>query len=120
MKIGVGVDIIEIYRIRDAMHRHTNFLIRNFSERERKYFATKFDVYETVAGNFAAKEAFSKAIGTGIRGFSLNDIEVLRNVKGAPYILFKGRKPKAEVSISHSKTSAVAVVLLKKSKFFRI
>ena len=46
---------------------------------------------ETVAGNFAAKEAFSKALGTGISGFALKDVEVLRDEHGKPYIELENR-----------------------------
>lgn len=45
---------------------------------------------ETIAANFAAKEAFAKALGTGVRGFSLNEVSVLRGELGAPYIKLAG------------------------------
>ena len=75
---------------------------------------------ERVAGNFCAKEAFSKAIGTGIREFSLKDIEVLRDRLGKPYLRLSG-KLKAhcesmgysqfQVSISHCREYAMAGVI---------
>ncbi|MCL2838431.1 MAG: holo-ACP synthase [Oscillospiraceae bacterium] len=108
MIIGVGIDIIEVSRVSELMNRKENFLERNFTEAEREFNLKS----ESVAGNFAAKEAFAKALGTGVRGFNLRDIEVLRNELGAPYILFRGERSNAQVSISHTKTTAVAVVII--------
>jgi len=105
---GVGIDIIEIERIEKLMSDKPNFLVRNFSEDEQALNCKS----ETVAGNFAAKEAFAKALGTGFHGFGLRDVEVLRNTHGAPYIKFKGEQTNANVSISHNRTTAVAVVIL--------
>ena len=106
--IGLGVDIIEVERIEKLLADKENFLARYFSEAELAVNLRP----ESVAGNFAAKEAFSKAKGTGIRGFNLRDIEVLRDELGAPYILFRGERVNARVSISHTKSTAVAVVIL--------
>lgn len=63
-----------------------------------------------MAGFFAAKEAFSKYRGSGIRGFALKDVEVVHDKLGKPKIFFKGRPSGTELSISHSRTMAVAVV----------
>jgi len=105
---GIGIDIIEIERIEKLLNDKPNFLERNFTESERKLNLKP----ETVAGNFAAKEAFAKASGTGFRGFGLIDIEVLRDELGKPYIVFRDEQTNANVSISHNRTTAVAVVIL--------
>ena len=105
---GIGIDIIEIERIEKLLSSKENFLSRNFTEAELEFNSKP----QSTAGNFAAKEAFAKALGTGFRGFGLRDIEVLRNDLGAPYILFRGGKINAHISISHNRTTAVAVVIL--------
>ena len=105
---GVGIDIIEIERIEKLLVEKENFLNRNFTKSEQEFNSKS----ETVAGNFAAKEAFAKAMGTGFRSFGLIDVEVLRNDFGAPYIKFKGEQTNTHVSISHNRTTAVAVVIL--------
>ena len=107
----IGIDIIEISRIEHAA-ANEKFIPKHFTQNEINYFKLKNMAPNTVAGNWAAKEAFSKALGTGIRGFSLTDIEILRNKHGAPYIKFKGKKIRAHLSISHSKENAVAIVNL--------
>ncbi len=74
---------------------------------------------ETIAANFAAKEAFSKALGTGIRGFSLTEVSVLRNELGAPYFVFSGEAEKIvrelglqfSVSLTHTDELAAAFVV---------
>ena len=77
--------------------------------------------FESIAGNFASKEAISKAIGTGIRGFKLKDIEILRDELGKPIvntynnlseICIKYNIKEIKVSISHSKNYAVANSLI--------
>ncbi len=107
--IKIGTDIAEIERF-SQMENIEAFTKRVFTERERKYFATFKNPVNSIAGSFAAKEAFSKYLGSGVRGFGFSDIEVLHNEAGKPYICFKGREIAADVSISHSETSAVAVV----------
>lgn len=119
--IYCGTDIIEISRIENSCN-NKKFLSRNFTLSEIDIFNKKFNKYETIAGNFAAKEAFSKAIGTGVRGFWFSDIEVLRDEHQKPYINFYNNlayvKDKffLDVSISHNESTAIAmVVLLKKN-----
>jgi len=109
---GIGVDIIEIGRIAQAMRGGEKFLPRNFTAAEIKYFGEKNNAPQTAAGNFAAKEAFAKALGTGFRGFGLADVEILRDNLGAPYILFRGERHSCHLSISHSENYAVATVVI--------
>jgi len=120
MIFGVGCDIIEIERIANVDER---FLDKHFTEKEREIFLKKKNAHETVAANFAAKEAFSKALGTGVRGFSLNEVEVLRDELGKPYINAHGKAKEILdnrgiksifVSLSHSKELAMGYVVLEK------
>lgn len=120
MIFGIGTDIIEIKRIDKAVKDTPKFLEKAFTEKEIEMFKKKNYKVETIAGNFAAKEAISKALGTGIRGFGLRDIEVLRDGSGKPEAtisnIIKERvnidKYKIHLSISHDKSSAIAFVVL--------
>ncbi|MBU5337080.1 holo-ACP synthase [Intestinibacter bartlettii] len=114
---GIGIDIIEIDRIENVLERNPRFLERNFTEQEINYFKQRKFKSESIAGNFAAKEAISKAIGTGIRGFKLKDIEIIRDELGKPIvntynnlseICIKYNIKEIKVSISHSENYAVA------------
>lgn len=119
MIYGIGCDIIEIERIAKADSR---FLEKHFTKCEQELFEKKKHP-QTIAANFAAKEAFSKALGTGVKGFSLVDVEVLRDELGKPYInLYGDAKELCKtagigeifVTLSHSKELAVAYVVLEK------
>ena len=120
MIIGIGTDIIEISRIEKAIERTNGFVEKLFTEREVEYFKSKGFKANTIAGNFAAKEAVSKALGTGIRGFGLKDIEVLRDKLGKPtvylsdkiYKLTGVKKFNIYVSISHSNENAIAYAVM--------
>ena len=86
---GIGTDIIEISRIKKNLESE-RFLKRIFTDNEIKYFESRGMKRESIAATFSAKEAISKAVGTGIRGFKFNDIEVLRDEKGRPYVIAHG------------------------------
>ncbi|SHF09515.1 holo-ACP synthase [Caloramator proteoclasticus] len=114
---GIGTDIIEISRIKKAAE-NSSFLARVYTQKELEYIKTK--QIESAAGYFAAKEAVSKALGTGIKGFSFRDIEILKK-DGVPYVvLHRGAKRIAEdkdikniqLSISHCRDYAVAFVVM--------
>lgn len=107
--IKVGTDIVEISRF-EEMENLELFEKRAFTKREIEYFSSLKNPYQSIAGAFAAKEAFAKFMGSGFRGFGLHDIEVLRDELGKPYLCFMGRRLDTDVSISHSKTAATAVV----------
>lgn len=117
MIFGVGCDIIEISRIAAAMEKQA-FLRRCFTEAECEYIARHGA--GSAAAMFAAKEAVSKALGTGISGFGMRDIEVLHEPNGKPYIrLHKGAAAKTDktgakvsISLSHSREYAVAYAVL--------
>ena len=120
MIFGIGCDIIEIERIA-AMDKR--FLTKHFTEKERQLFLEKKNAPQSIAANFAAKEAFSKALGTGVRGFSLDEVEVLRDSLGKPYINVYGKALEIVnesgignifVTLSHSKELAISYVVLEK------
>lgn len=115
--IGIGNDIIEINRIEKAIKK-INFITKVFTENEIKLFEIKGSRAEFFAGRFAAKEAVSKALGTGFREFSLTDIEILNDSLGKPYVTFKNnidfynKKYFIDISISHCKEYATAVAII--------
>ena len=116
-KISVGTDIVEISRIRKSCENR-RFVERVYSEGESALFSLKKDPYESMAGNWAAKEAFGKCLGTGIRDFELREVSCLRDDLGCPYLELTGKAKKIaedrgmsfSVSISHSSEYATAVV----------
>lgn len=122
--LDIGIDIVEIERIEKALQRNKKFLDKLFTKDEIDYFKSKGLKTETIAGNFSAKEAISKALGTGIRNFNFKDIEILRDKKGKPTvktynnlreICIDYNVLEIKVSISHSKNYAVAnaIVMVK-------
>ncbi len=121
MSIKVGTDILEIDRFRRVLERRPGLREKVFTEAEVSYCESKADSVPHFAARFCAKEAFSKAIGTGVREFSMSEVEVVRNDLGKPRIELSGRAYKiasdlavkdVDVSISHSDLFAVAVVVI--------
>lgn len=120
MIIGIGTDIVKINRIAKIIERTPNFIKGAFTEEEISYFEIKKHNPETIAGAFAVKEALSKALGTGVRGFGLKDIELRHDDLGKPYVVisdsvrtkFGLNKCKIHASISHSSEEAVAFVII--------
>ena len=93
MKIlGIGTDIVSIKRFKKTLDsKGLLFKKRIFSKNEVSYCEKKINYASYFAKRFAAKEAFSKALGTGIRkGINFKDIEVFNNKDGKPYIKLKG------------------------------
>lgn len=117
MKRGIGIDLVEIERIEKSI-QNPRFLTRFFGERELLEYKARGGRSSYIAANFCAKEAFSKSIGTGIRGFELKEVELLRDDLGKPYLVFSGSAARIvdkmglafEVSASHTRQYAVAVV----------
>lgn len=123
MVVGVGVDLIEIERVKQAYLRHgRRFIDRLFTPAEAAYCLKKKDPYPSLSGRFAAKEAVIKAFGHGFGGrWKWTHIEVAREWSGKPTLRFTGileklrkqRKIKrVHLTIAHSKTDATAVVIL--------
>lgn len=108
--MNCGIDIIEISRIESAIKDTPGFLERIFSQEELLYYQENGNRVEILAGFFAAKEAYSKFLGTGISGFAFKDISVQHTHLGKPLIFFKGKPTRTNVSISHNNSTAVSVV----------
>lgn len=112
----VGIDSVEIGRIEKSL-KINGFIERVYSLDEIELLKSRKMRSETAAANFAAKEAFSKAMGSGIVGFSLNEVSVLRDDSGAPYISLCGRAKELAaglnlaISITHTETTATAIVI---------
>jgi holo-[acyl-carrier protein] synthase len=104
----IGIDIVDIARIMKAVERYgDHFLAKVFTAEEIRYAKGKRKAGETLAGHFAAKEAFIKAMG---RSLPWKDIEV-HHEEGRPYIMFHKNRYDG-VSISHERTYAVAIVTI--------
>lgn len=121
MIIGVGIDIVEIERIKSAMTKRKGFLEKIFNDVEIEYLKRRNLRPEYVAGRFSAKEAVAKALGTGFRGFDFKDIIIDRTTMGKPIVTLKGKAKKIaqkngdykiHLSISHSNENAVAYAIL--------
>jgi len=121
MILSIGNDIIEVARIQSAIERRGEpFLKKILTENELLYCRQFTPPYMRVAGRFAAKEAVSKALGTGIGGeISWHDIEILNEPSGKPGVILSKRAKEmigesAEIilSISHCKEYAMATALL--------
>ena len=121
MIVGIGNDIIEIERIEKAISKES-FKNKVYTQIELENIEKRGDRVETYAGIFSAKEAISKAIGTGVREFSLTDLEILNDDLGKPYVVVSERLDKIikskkenyqiEISISHSKKYATAMAVI--------
>ena len=121
---GIGIDIVEIERVKAAVEKYGRaFLDKIFTARELKYCRrSKAFKYPELAVRFAAKEAYSKAVGTGIAGFGrrrngLNwkSIEIGNSASGKPFLSINNRiDRKSQVSLSHSRDYAVASVYVEK------
>ena len=115
---GIGTDIVEVERIEKSINRTEKFLEKVFTKREVDYCNSKPNRYERYAGRFCAKEAVSKALGTGVRNFNLTDLEILNDELGKPIIYFNGQLGNLEkeyeihLSISHCKDYATATAII--------
>ncbi len=113
---SVGIDTVEIERIERSVKRDS-FVNKVYGDNELAEIKGRGESPRSFAVCFAAKEAFSKAIGTGISGFSLNEVELLHNEKGAPYLKLSGNAFKKarglsfSVSVTHTDTIATVIVL---------
>ncbi len=123
MIAGIGTDITEVHRF-EKWVQNPDMLERFFNEKERGFSGSIASQCQHYAARFAAKEAFSKALGTGITGFNLKEVFItkdsegkpLLNIEGAALSLMKERfgECTAFVSLSHEKEYAVAFVILEK------
>ena len=125
MIISIGIDIIEVARIREVLSRTPRFIERVFTPSERSYCDGRGVVAaQHYAARFAAKEATLKAFQTGWSGgISWHDVEVAARANGAPYLIFQGEvlalfkqsgATASHLSISHTTEHAIAQVILEK------
>lgn len=115
MIAGIGVDIIDLDHMRKVCQKQPQIYQRILTKKEQVIYEQRSEKrkLEFLAGRFAAKEAFSKAMGTGIgKTVTFQNITILNNEKGEPLIMDSPFEGNAFVSISHSKESAVAQVVL--------
>jgi len=118
MRLATGIDLIEITRIEEVVSRHgKHYLERVYTSAELEHCGKRT---ESLAGRFAAKEAAVKALGCGIGDVAWKEVEILGDEQNAPALTLHGAaKQRAEelglinwsVSISHSQSHAVAVVV---------
>ena len=127
MIVGLGIDLIEIERVKKAHLKHgRRFIERLFTPAEAKYCLKKKDPYPSLAGRFAAKEAVIKAFSYGFGGrWKWTQIEVVRESSGKPFLRFTGIMEKLRVqrkiklvhlTIAHSKRDATATVIFETSE----
>jgi holo-[acyl-carrier protein] synthase len=125
MIVSVGIDIVEVYRIRETLARTPRFLERVFTSAERAYCEAKgAAAAQSFAARFAAKEAFLKAIQTGWRGkITWQDIEIVSSETGVPRLEVCGEAKRiledsganrVHLSLSHTTDHAIAQVILEK------
>lgn len=120
---GIGVDIITVSRIEKSLE-NSGFIDMVYGKYEKEAFCTGTFKVQSLAANYGAKEAFSKALGTGVRHFALNEVEILRDEWGKPYFYFTGRAKKIveekrltfNLSLSHEGGKAIAFVTAEQSK----
>ena len=120
MVLSVGVDLIEIERIRRALERYPRFRERCFTEAERTYCDSRPNPAQSYAGRFAGKEAVGKALGLGVaRIFAWREIEIVGRPK--PFVRLSGRVEewarqqgagRIDLSMTHSRELANAVAVV--------
>jgi holo-[acyl-carrier protein] synthase len=118
--MSVGVDLIEIERIRRALARYPGFRDRCFTSAEQEYCESRRNPAESYAGRFAGKEAVGKALGFGVaRAFAWRDIEIVGRPK--PQVTLHGRVAQwaarvhagaVDLSMTHSRELAAAVAVV--------
>lgn len=117
--MDIGIDIVEVPRIRSSVERTPGLLEKVFSKNEIDYAYSHANPWQRLAARFAAKEALAKALGVGLLELEPSSAELLNEKNGKPYFKLNGRSRELatmrglrniSVSISHEKTYAVAVV----------
>ena len=121
MIFGIGTDMVEISRIQKAIEKNPRFLQKVYTEKEIAYCQRKRNPWQSFAARFAAKEAVSKAMGTGLGKIGLTDIEVLNQSSGQPQIILHGAAKvfatehgfvRVHISLSHSEAYAIATAII--------
>ena len=121
---GIGTDIVDISRIKHIFNKNKNFKNKIFSKKEIRHCEAKKNKFASYSKRFAAKEAFTKALGTGVsKGISFSEISIDNNKNGAPFIELLGKtktitkniikkKNKIYLSLSDEKKYALAMVVI--------
>ena len=121
MITGIGTDLIEIVRIQRAIEKNPHFMERVYTANEIAYCQRKKNVWQSFAARFAAKEAVSKALGTGIGPVGLMEIEIVNAENGQPKVVLHGKAlqlaadrniQRVHISLSHSEAYAMATAVL--------
>ncbi len=120
MILGIGTDIVLVSRIQEALEKYgERFMRRIYTEEERRYCDAQKYSFQHYAARFAAKEAFSKAIGTGLTGdMTWTSVEVMKRRSGEPILRLSGKIAEKygsctlHVSLSHTSESALAMVAI--------
>lgn len=121
----VGTDLIEVERIARSMEKE-HFVARVFGEEERAELAAKGFSAQSAAVCFCAKEAFGKAMGTGLAGFSLGEVQLLHKAGGQPYLALSGKAAvlaqgvQFAVSAAHTKDYATVTVVGERADLPRV
>jgi len=119
--LEVGLDIVEIERIKRACEKHKSFKERIYSHEELRQLGNRKDIYASLAARFAAKEAFIKALGGRYEGWRWKDVEILYGINGRPEVRLKNKALEVvlqrgvreiKLSLSHTHKYAVAIVIL--------
>lgn len=123
MIIGIGVDIIEIERVKNSVDKFgEQFLNKIFTKNELEYCLSKGNKYQHLAARFAAKEAVSKALSTGWNNeFNWKNVEIFNKPNGMPYVELKGNlksflsdDKNLKISMSHSRDYVVCFAIIYK------
>lgn len=104
----IGVDIVKVKRIEEAIKKNEKFKEKVFTINEIKYCEQRKNKYESFAARFAAKEAYIKASSQTL-GF--NEIEILNDNTGKPYIYINNEKVNGDLSLSHTDENAIATYI---------
>jgi holo-[acyl-carrier protein] synthase len=128
--VGVGVDAVDVARFRRLLDRRPRFAARCFTASEQSDATGSADVAQSLAARFAAKEAVMKALGTGIGGFALTDVEVRRTTgtgatRNAPFLVLHGTAAELagaqgagrfHLSLTHTDGVAIAFVVAERAR----
>lgn len=115
--MNIGIDLVEIKRICRSIEI-PGFIEKVYSPQEIQIYRNRKENPEVLAGRFCVKEAFGKALGTGVRNFELDEVSTLNDELGRPYLVLTGNAKKlldgrnVSVSITHTKEYAQAAVII--------
>ena len=118
--IGIGTDLVDLDRFREALARTPGLVPRLFCADEQAYAERRNDPTERYAARFAAKEAAMKALGVGLGAVDWHDLEVVRTERGAPELRVTGRAQELAVdagisrwllTLTHTATMAEAIAV---------